>query len=178
MLKMKRIINIAAAIALLVGTIVPAAAQNNTPRPDGQNWRDKVKAEKIAWITSKTDLTPEEAQVFWPLYNELDKYRHECFSESMKAFHALNKAVEGNAPESEISSLTDKYVSTLGKSEAVEKEYIAKFSKILSPTKLAKLLIAEEQFRRSQIHKLNQGGPRPNPQGGQYHGGKDQKKEN
>ena len=178
MLKMKRIINIAAAAALLLGTMISAAAQNNPPRPDGQNWRDKMKAEKIAWITSKTDLTPEEAQVFWPLYNELDKYRQDCFAESMKAFHALNKAVEENAAESEISSLTDKYVSTLGKSESVEKEYIAKFSKVLSPTKLAKLLIAEEQFRRTQIHKLNQGGPRPNPQGGPFHGGKDQKKGN
>jgi Spy/CpxP family protein refolding chaperone len=174
---MKRIINIAAAVALMLGTIIPAAAQNNS-RPEGQSWREKVKAEKIAWITSRMDLTPAEAQVFWPLYNELEKYRQECFSESMKAFHALNKALSGNSPESEISALTDKYVSTLGKSEVIEKEYIAKFSKVLSPSKLAKLLIAEEQFRRSQIHKLNQGGSRPGPQGGPFQGNKDQKKMN
>ena len=162
----------------MLGTLVPAFAQNNDAKSGGQGWREKIKAEKIAWITSKTDLTPAEAQVFWPLYNELEKYRQECFSESMKAFHALNKALSGNAPESEISSLTDKYVSTLGKSEAYEKEYIAKFAKVLSPSKLAKLLIAEEQFRRSQIHKLNQGGHGQNPQGGQFHGNKDQKKGN
>ncbi|HPQ59614.1 MAG TPA: hypothetical protein PK499_13120, partial [Flavobacteriales bacterium] len=32
----------------------------------------EIKAQKSAYLTQKMGLTPEEAQQFWPLYNEYD----------------------------------------------------------------------------------------------------------
>lgn len=30
---------------------------------------EEIKSQKIAFFTNKIGLTPEEAQVFWPIYN-------------------------------------------------------------------------------------------------------------
>ena len=34
--------------------------------------KDKVKALKVAYITEELNLTTEEAQRFWPIYNAFD----------------------------------------------------------------------------------------------------------
>ena len=39
--------------------------------------REKMEAQKIAFITKQLELTPDEAKVFWPVYNEYDAKRLE-----------------------------------------------------------------------------------------------------
>ena len=39
-------------------------------RPGLERVAEKVEAQKIAFITNALNLTPEESQKFWPLYNE------------------------------------------------------------------------------------------------------------
>ena len=34
--------------------------------------REKLQALKVGYLTEKLALTPEEAQAFWPLYNEME----------------------------------------------------------------------------------------------------------
>ena len=46
-------------------------------RPMGEN-KEKLKAHKIAFITDRLQLTPAEAEKFWPVYNE-----HEAAMETM-----------------------------------------------------------------------------------------------
>jgi hypothetical protein len=40
------------------------------PRPMTKEQREKLELFKIQFITKKLDLTPAEAEKFWPLYNE------------------------------------------------------------------------------------------------------------
>ena len=42
-------------------------------QPKGKPSMEEIKARKIAYITEMVQLTPEEAQNFWPLYNELQQ---------------------------------------------------------------------------------------------------------
>ena len=37
--------------------------------------KDKINAQKVAYITRELDLTPQEAQQFWPVYNEFETQR-------------------------------------------------------------------------------------------------------
>ena len=39
--------------------------------------REKIEIEKIAYITKALDLSSEEAQVFWPLYNKYSDKKNE-----------------------------------------------------------------------------------------------------
>ena len=45
--------------------------------------RDKIEAQKVAFITTELDLTSVESQSFWPIYNE--------FSEDMLEIHNQRK---------------------------------------------------------------------------------------
>ena len=118
----------------------------------------------MANITSQLDLTEAEAQSFWPVYNEVQKQRREAFKASAQAYKALNEGIEGN----EVNALLQKYLDAKKAAEAIESDAIARYKKVLPANKVAKLIVAEENFRHQQIGKLGgnagrpgKGGPRP-----------------
>ena len=118
-----------------------------------KGWHERVQAEKIAFLTTKMELTSEEAEKFWPLYNEMEKERGEAFSATMKAYKALQKALEQGASQKEIGALLEKYTNAIKDSRSVEAKYTPIFRKVISVEKVAKLYIGEEEFRRTQIHR-------------------------
>ena len=142
---MKKII--LAAIAALV--FFNASAQG-----DKAGWREKIMAEKVAFISTELELTPEEAQVFWPVYNKAEAERNNLFKASRAAYKNLKEAIEQGAPEERIKALTKGFMEIQKKGPAIDSKYFEEYSKILSPEKMAKLILSEEKFRRTQIHKL------------------------
>jgi len=68
--------------------------------------KEKVKALKVAYITEQLDLTKEEAQKFWPIYNAFDDKQAELRHEKMRAI--LDRFEPGN-----VDKLSEKDASTL-----------------------------------------------------------------
>ena len=148
---MKKIISVLLTVAL---TAVLGFAQNHQgQKKSGNDWREKVRAEQVAFITSELDLTESEAQAFWPVYNDVQKQRREAFRVTGEAFKALSEGVDGK----DASSLFDKYLDAKKASEKVEYDAVVRYKKVLPVSKVAKLLMAEEKFRHMQIGKLGQG---------------------
>ena len=87
---MKKIISVFLSLALVAGF---AQAQNNKQdqRKGGNDWRERVRAEQVAFITSELDLSESEAQAFWPVYNDVQKQRREAFKATGEAFKALQE---------------------------------------------------------------------------------------
>ena len=112
-------------------------------------------SEKIAFLTAEIGLTPEEGQVFWPVYNQISKEKDAAMHETFKKYKKLEEAIEAGRPEKELTVLLDEYLKAQDKSRNIEKGANEKLSKVLSVEKIAKLYIAEEHFRRHQIHKLH-----------------------
>lgn len=85
---------------------------------------ERVEALKIAYLTKKLNLTTEEAQKFWPVYNqymsELKKARFE--GRSMDELEKDEKILE------------------------VRKKYLADFSKALSPARANEVFRYEKEF--------------------------------
>lgn len=122
----------------------------------GQNdWKDRMMSEKIAFLTMETGMTPEEAQAFWPVYNQVTKEVDEAMINVFKSYKALEEAVEAGK---DASKLLDNYLNAQQKQREVESKAAARYRKVLPENKVAKLYIGEEKFRRSQIRRL-QGGP-------------------
>lgn len=145
---MKRIALLIAALTL---TLVGLNAQNK-----GKNdWQDRWKAEKIAYITDAVNLTSDEAERFWPVYNKCESEKKNSFKAVMDAYKALEDAVNAGKSESELRTLLDKYIDSQEFGKEIDKNYLAEYRKILSDKKLAKLYLAEESFRRQQIHRLH-----------------------
>ena len=53
------------------------AQDEELPQPQDQKVRDKIEAARIAYITDQLQLTPGEAEKFWPIYREFAERRRE-----------------------------------------------------------------------------------------------------
>jgi len=156
---MKKIISVFCALALM-GSVAAFAQEKGNKKED---WREKVRSEQVALITSELDLTEAEAQAFWPVYNEVQAQRREAFQATSMALKALKKGEEGK----DVNALLDQYEAAKKNCNDVDIQALARFKKVLPAEKVAKLLVAEEKFRHQQIGKLGkgEGGPRPGAPG-------------
>lgn len=151
---MKRTIYIAAALLTMLISAVSVSANR---RCDG-DWKQKMMSEKIAFLTIELGITPEEAQNFWPVYNQVEKERDEAMHQVFKSFKALEDAVSSGKSEKELSKLLENYLDAAEKQGDVEKKAYQQYAKVLPVEKLAKLYVGEEKFRRQHIRKLHGGG--------------------
>lgn len=156
---MKKMISVLAALAL-VSVAAFAQRGEKKDKQDENQWREKVRAEQVAFLTSELNLTEAESQAFWPVYNDVQQQRREAFQQQHEAFKALQEGADGADAE----TLLDNYLKAKKACESIETESVARYKKVLSTSKVAKLLLAEEKFRHQQIGKLGQGG-RPGPGG-------------
>lgn len=143
------------AALLCAGSVAFAQEQQ---RPDAaqmaQKWQDRIESEKIAFLTREMSLTPEEAQSFWPVYNQAQKAQRDAVEASFKAFGALDNAIREGKTGKDIDTLLKAYNAAVTAREASSSQYLKEYLKVLSPEKVAKLYIGEERFRQSQIHRL------------------------
>lgn len=115
---------------------------------------ERIKALKISFITEHIDLTEKEAQKFWPLYNEhenkLNAIRHDELRSIRKEIHDNLTNMTDKEAEELLSKLNDaeKRMHTL------ELEFPKKLSGILSPKKIIRLRMAEEEFKRQMLEEF------------------------
>ena len=131
-------------------------------QPNG-DWKEKIMAEKIAFLTAELSLTPQEAQTFWPVYNQISKEKDEATKEVLVAYKAMREAVESGKSKKEISSLLDKYIAATEKQSKIENGAGEKYKTVLPVDKVAKLFIGEEKFRRQHIRKMHHPSGPQNP---------------
>lgn len=114
--------------------------------------RKEFDAQKVAFFTQELDLSPAEAAVFWPLYNEMQKKNREIESKMRQDYRAIREAKglkEVNYAENINKMLTDEQ-----KMQNIKKEYYDKMVKVISPSKIWKLGEAERKFHRQLFDKL------------------------
>lgn len=138
-------------IAVILVFGAASAFANNETKED---WKEKIQSEKIAFLTMEIGLTPQEAQVFWPVYNEINEEKDQAMYEVIKYYWEMSKAIEAGKSEKEIKALLDKYLEAQEKQRKIDEDAAEKYKKVLSTTKVAKLYIGEEKFRRQHIRKL------------------------
>ncbi len=114
--------------------------------------RKKIKALKIAFITTELDLTPDEATKFWPIFNAFDDKQMEIRSQKMKQF--LDKSEDG-----ELEKMSDKEALLLltqienSEDELYQnrKKFMSNLRGIISPIKILKLKKAEDNFSKKLL---------------------------
>lgn len=117
-------------------------------------WKEKIMSEKIAFLTLEMNITPEEAQVFWPVYNQVEQQKDAALEEVIKSYRALKTAVEQNT---DTERLLEAYLAAQQNLRKIDNEAPEKYKSVLSADKVAKLYVAEEKFRRQHIRKLHGG---------------------
>lgn len=115
------------------------------------DWQEKMKAERVAFLTTAMELTPAEAEKFWPVYNSMEAERRASFGKVMRAYKALSDGVAAGKTDRELEVLVNDYTTANKNSHSIEAKYTPQLMTVLSVSKVAKLFVAEEEFRRQQI---------------------------
>jgi len=125
---------------------------------DGQNQRrQRLKAQRVAFITERIDLTPGEAEKFWSLYNQMEKDKR-----VIQKKYRNTKRLE-NMTDEELEKQLLKNFSKDQELLDLKKSYFPKFKKVISVRKIAMLNVAEREFRKSIVNKIKENrGNRPN----------------
>lgn len=118
------------------------------------DWKEKIMSEKIAFLTMEMNITPEEAQAFWPVYNQVEQEKDAALEQVIKSYKALSAAVEQNT---KTERLLEAYLEAQKNLRKVDNEAPERYKAVLSAEKVAKLYVAEEKFRRQHIRKLHGG---------------------
>lgn len=143
--------------ALVIAVVALASSATAYAQPEkgpGEDWKKKMMSEKVAFFTVELDLTPAEAQKFWPVYNQIDKEKDEANAAVFMSYIELEKAIKEKKTEKEISNLLDKYIDALDMQGEINTKADEKYRKVLPVAKVAKLYVSEEEFRRQYIRRL------------------------
>jgi len=122
-------------------------------RSDQRAGRAEIESQKIAFITSELDLTPQESQNFWPLYNayqsELQKLRQSEKSAKLK------KADNTLSEEELIAAIKQEFVKERQKIDLDEK-YFELYKTALPVEKVVSFYKAEQDFKRELLKVLKE----------------------
>ncbi|MGJ3234866.1 hypothetical protein [Marivirga sp.] len=118
-----------------------------------QGQSDKIESARIAYITQKLDLSPEEAEKFWPLYNEFSKERRSLQQEYLQARKQYN---QGQLTEKESKELLQLGLKIKERELQLEKKYAERLNNVISNRQLVALRRAEDDFKRLLLERLKE----------------------
>lgn len=134
-------------LILLVALSTNFAISQDSRGDDSKN-HERMKAKKIAYITDALQLTPTEAEKFWPVYNEY-KQKYEVLHNEKHAYDEL-----GDVSESEAKDLLKKSILRDKKQVELKEEYNSKFLECIPAKKLVKLRGVERKFRKDVLSSI------------------------
>ena len=140
---------------VLAGIFVISTQQINAQNESREARMEKFRTEKIAFLSTKLQLTTTEAEKFWPIYNQLEKERWEA-QKSRRELEDKVREAEESLSENEITKLTRDFAGSMQKEGALMSSYNEKFLKVLPPKKVLKLYKAENEFRMNMIRKYRE----------------------
>ncbi|MEI6411231.1 MAG: hypothetical protein WCR52_17720 [Bacteroidota bacterium] len=133
-------------LCLFVGAFGPALKA----QPNLEERGEKIKAYRVAIFTEVLNLTSDEAQGFWPIYNDYIDKRDDLHKE-LKA----TKQIDGMS-DSEVEDYVKKYFELRGRELDLEKDLTQKLRKVLPVRKIAKIPVAEREFREALVKRLQE----------------------
>lgn len=141
----------------LIATIIFAGNSTKIVAQDNQNKAELVKAQKIAFFTQKLNLTPDEAQRFWPVYNEYWSRKNIIIADRRETMAYCQKNLSRMSSK-EIKAYADKYVGFQKKEADLLLEFNLKFQKVLPVEKVMKLYQADNDFKNWLLQQIKGGG--------------------
>jgi|SRR5690606_11244262 len=126
------------AFALLFPITVSIAQESRAER------FERIEAEKIAFITKELNLTPSEAQKFFPVYNQ---YQQEIYK--LKRERRSAARLSGSPTTRDVLAFDAEELE-------VKKTYRKRFATVVGQARASRFFEAEEEFRNYLLRELQQ----------------------
>lgn len=135
---------------LLLTTIVCGLSGLVRAQHDPGHREEKIAAFRAEVFTRVLQLTPDEAQGFWPVYNEfLDQ------KEKIQQFARSGKQ-EDQMSDAEVEEQIKRHFEKKQRELDLEKELYQKLRKVLPSRKIVRIPAAEREFREALVKRLQE----------------------
>ena len=136
-------------IMLLLAVVLSASLLAQQPEIE------RVKTEKKAWIALNMDLTPSEAEAFWPVYEGYQKELHQInmrltrFIETYAMHYRNNSLTDESARK-----LTEEWLAVDESDLKLRRAYASRLAKLLPARKVARYLQLEGRIHTQVRYEL------------------------
>lgn len=113
-------------------------------QPNDKGRLERLKALKASYLTDKLELTENEAQKFWPIYNAHENKLRKLRSD-------LRAARRADAPA---KKLVENFINYEEEKLTLLRTLISNLESVISHDKMLRLIRAEEGFRRELIEQF------------------------
>lgn len=134
---MKKYTLIALLFFLAVGTTLAQRSDNNYDR-------EKLEAARVAFITTRLDLKPEQAQKFWPIFNVFNDAREK----SLREMSELGKVKDIQLSEADAKSRLARRFEIERKMIVDEEKFVKDLSSVISYNQIIQLNGLSREFAR------------------------------
>ncbi len=113
----------------------------------------KVQAARVAYITERLGLTPNESERFWALYNEFENEK-----EKIQNRYSVERPL-GSLSDEEAEAYILRRFKMEEELLELKKSYYPRFTKVISPRRIALFQKADKEFRLELLRKVRQRQP-------------------
>ena len=109
--------------------------------------KERMKAQRTAYITQKLELTESEAQKFWPIFNEYSAER-----KALKMEKSSELSLKTSDKEAEMA--INNYFDSKNKELELQKKYVNRFKSVLPSNKVSMLLNIQQDFSKEVMQNM------------------------
>ncbi|MGB3466717.1 MAG: hypothetical protein WBA74_15665 [Cyclobacteriaceae bacterium] len=114
--------------------------------------KSKILAARIALITERLDLSPDQAEKFWPVYKQYLNQKQEIKNEFRNRLGGIDPK---NATEEESKKVLELRLELKQRELSLEKDFSGRLLSVISSRQLVSLRQAEQEFRKRLMEMIN-----------------------
>jgi septation ring formation regulator EzrA len=135
-------------ILLLVLTSLMSFAQQFDKRAE------RIKALRVAFISDKLELTSQEAEKFWPVFNKFSDAQRDNHKKKRQLMDKLKPENASNLSEAETSKLLNETETIDGELEDKKRQFVKDLQGIIPAKKILLLKKIEEDFKNTLLKQF------------------------
>lgn len=143
--------------------LVSGVAFGQNEKPRFREAMEKMKTERVSFLTEKLQLTVEEAEKFWPVYNEYLAKREEMMWGKRQKMH--RDFDPGQFSDEEMNNMLNDILDQEVKGAQLKKDYFIKIKAILPIRKVLTLHRVEQEFMNHMLNQIRENRNPGNPKG-------------
>lgn len=117
--------------------------------------KSRIKAQKVAFITERLNLTSTEAQKFWPIYNSFEETSENIRHNELRRIKQKLRD-NPNLSNSQADALLTQLISAEDKLHKTRQKLFSDLRNVISSIKILQLKRAEDAFNRKLLAKLKE----------------------
>lgn len=137
----------------LIIVIISAVSFSSLFAQEPGDPRKRIHEEKVAFFNKRLKLSKDEANKFWPVYNDFQSRKNKIANEKRNLMRYYSENAT-NMSDKEITETLNKYIAFEKQETELLVTYNEKFRAILPDEKVLKIYVTEVQFKDYLLKQL------------------------